>query len=86
MKYKLTAEDMLETGMDDPTKCYYKEACYIAKKYSVHLSKVYISTDNACGEICIFVEGKWKGYIDFWFYQEMDGNPEPDWFYEEDGQ
>lgn len=84
MKYKLTQEDLMGTDIDNPIKCYYKEACYIASRYGVHISKVDIDVNHPCGEICIFVNNEWKGYIDFWFYQEMDGNPEPDWFYEED--
>lgn len=83
MKYKFTAEDLMGTDLDNPIKCYYKEACYIAKRHGVHISTLEIDTDHACGDICIFVDGKWKGYIDFWFYQEMDGYPDCEHYYED---
>ncbi|WP_147480881.1 hypothetical protein [Pseudomonas amygdali] len=60
---------------EDLTGYYSSEACYIAKSLGVPYRTVIIC-DHPCGELTIFVRqhGKlwWQGYLDFWFYEDMD--------------
>lgn len=62
---------------EDPTGYYSKEACYIAKCLGVPYRTIIIC-DHPCGELTIFVRQHgqmfWQGYVDFWFYQDMDNN------------
>ncbi len=73
---ELNAANELTLELQVPAKAgskeYYREACYIAKKHNVHFSKVEICTDHPVGEIVIFVNKVWAGYIDYFFYLEMD--------------
>lgn len=60
---------------EDLTGYYSSEACYISKSLGVPYHTVIIC-DHPCGELTIFVRqhGRlcWQGYLDFWFYEDMD--------------
>jgi hypothetical protein len=51
---------------------FYKEIKFLAKKYGVKESSIEIDVNHPCGEVCIFISGRWFGYIDKWFYDEME--------------
>ena len=50
---------------------FYQEKIYIAKKFSCKLRDIVIDDNHPTNEVCIFVKGKWCGYIDNMFYSEM---------------
>lgn len=61
---------------------FYKEIKFLAKKYNVKESNIYLDVCHPTGETCIFIkkDGKdvWYGYIDKLFYDEMEaGIPDP---------
>lgn len=53
-------------------KDFHKEIVYLAKKHGVRQSSVEIDPVHPVGEICIFINGDWEGYIDSCFYTEME--------------
>jgi len=65
--------DEYEKERIDSQKDFHKEILWLCKKYSVKPSEVEIDAYHATGEVCIFINGKWYGYIDFEFYKMMDG-------------
>lgn len=56
---------------------YAKEKAYIIKKYGVRGNQIRIEPHHPCGEICIFIDGVWAGYIDGEFAECMEKNIDP---------
>ena len=51
---------------------YWKEINYIAKKEGKSVASIQIDDVTFGGEPVVFISGKYWGYIDFYFYLEMD--------------
>lgn len=49
---------------------YLKEKIYLAKRYNVRQSLVLIKEHLVVGEVCIYINNKWIGYLDDFFYSE----------------
>lgn len=47
------------------------ERDYISKSYGVSQDRIFIDTEHPCGDICIFIDGVWSGYIDETFSEAM---------------
>lgn len=56
---------------------YLKEKAFLIKKYGVRGNQIEIDPHHPCGEICIFIDGTWAGYIDEEFTQCMDKDIDP---------
>lgn len=50
---------------------FFPERDYIARSFSVTQDKVFIDDTHPCGELCIYVNGVWSGYIDETFSEAM---------------
>lgn len=51
---------------------FHQEKHYISKKYKCKFTSIKIEEHPTIGELCIYISGKWVGYIDNNFYEEMD--------------
>lgn len=49
-----------------------KERCFIAKCLNIPVNKTEIDTNHPCGELVIFADGKYQGYLDDTFYIFME--------------
>lgn len=63
-------------------KDFYKEIKFLARKYNVNETSIDIDVNHPCGDICIFVNDKWCGYIDSFFYSEMECGLVTPWDFE----
>lgn len=56
---------------------YEKEKAFIVKKYGVRGNQIIIDPHHPCGDICIFIDGAWAGYIDEEFAECMEKDIDP---------
>lgn len=63
--------DPYETHRYSSRLDYYQEILWLAKKHKVKPSQVEIDPFHPTGEVCIFINNVWYGYIDTEFYNEM---------------
>lgn len=56
---------------------YEKEKAFIVKKYGVRSNQIEIDPHHPCGDICIFIDGTWAGYIDGEFAECMEKDIDP---------
>lgn len=50
------------------TRDFKQEIHLIAAKLGICKSRIEIDGEHPCGEDCIFIDGKWNGYLDTQFY------------------
>lgn len=85
-----TKEKYTQTRISDPEEyilreeekesydtSYEKEKAFIVKKYGVRGNQIEIEPHHPCGDICIFIDGSWAGYIDEEFALCMEKDIDP---------
>lgn len=56
---------------------YRKEREFLSRKYGVKNSQISLDLHHPVGEVCIFIDGKWAGYIDEEFAYCMENDIDP---------
>tara|TARA_R110000744_G_C19371770_1_gene563139 strand:+ start:16396 stop:16611 length:216 start_codon:yes stop_codon:yes gene_type:complete len=51
---------------------YTKEKCWIAETLGIKQNRIQIDTEHPCGELVIFIDGEYNGYLDDSFYLFME--------------
>jgi hypothetical protein len=70
---RIQGKEQIRGELNPPNDlCFNKEIDFLCKKYGVEFKDAEIDAEHPCGEICIFIKGKWYGYIDWLFYLEME--------------
>ena len=59
-------------GVDDVTHLHEDVRCHIALHREVESSKVHLLWHEPEGEICIYINGKWSGYVSDYIKEVMD--------------
>lgn len=68
-KIRYHPDDLYDNSDDFP-----EVVKYLMQKHQCVRRDIVIDSRHPCGEDVIFVRGKWEGYVDERFYEEMEEN------------
>lgn len=73
MNYEYIWEDENFNSQKD----FHKELCWIAKTLGIRQSRIELVATHPVGEIVIFIDGHYNGYLDSYFYDFMEQGLDP---------
>lgn len=70
-------EHLWEDNNFNSEKDFHKELCWIAKTLGIRRGRIKVDPVHPVGEVVIFIDGSYNGYIDQRFYDFMEQGIDP---------